>query len=191
MENNLAEIRKSFGFSQEELAEKLKKDVSTISRWERGKTREPFLSPLVNVANRKYQYVKHMMSPDYLEFVEGNDQLCGLFYGEQCMIMAMSKATLKKYPLLRAAYGFNGVSYFKGEGKRLHEDNIDSFRRALVTPGSSALCYVPSYSGIVVTEALKVEFNFVGQQMVYTTSYILDDEEAAKHPAGTMEYIFG
>ena len=60
MSYSLTEIRQSFGFSQEELAQKMGKDVSTISRWERGKTKEPLLSPLVHATNRKYQYIKHL-----------------------------------------------------------------------------------------------------------------------------------
>lgn len=187
----LAEIRKSFGFSQEELAEKMNKDVSTISRWERGKTREPFLSPLVNVANRKYQYVKHMMNPDIAEYVRNNDEMCGLYYGDEYMIMALSKGTLNRYPLLRAAYGFNGSSYFKGEGKRLYEENFHHLKRALSTPGSFAYCEVPQDSGIVVTEALTVEFNFIGQQLVYTVSRFMPPEQAAKCTVGKMEYTFG
>jgi len=182
--DNLADIRKSFGFSQEELAEKMNKDVSTISRWERGKTQEPFLSPLINVANRKYQYVKHMMNPDIAEHVRNNDEMCGLYYGNEFMIMALSKGTLKRYPLLRAAYGFNGVSYFKGEGKRLHEENRDNLKRALITPGSFAYCEVPESSGIVVTEPLTVEFNFIGQRLVYTVSRIMPPEQAAKCNVG-------
>ena len=188
---DLATIRKSFGFSQEQLAEKMNKDVSTISRWERGKTKEPFLSPVINVANRKYQYVKHMMNPDIAEYVQSNDEMCGLYYGVEYMIMALSKGTLKRYPLLRAAYGFNGASYFKGEGKRLHLENKENLKRALSTPGSHAYCEVPRNSGIVVTEPLTVDFNFVGQQLVYTVSRFMEPEQAAKCNVGIMRYTFG
>ena len=187
----LSEIRHSFGFSQEQLAEKMGKDVSTISRWERGVTREPILAPLVNVANRKYQYVKHMMNVDVAEAVKKSNQLCGLYYGKQCMIMVLSNGNLKKYPLLRSAYGFNGASYFKGEANRLFVKNQENLKRALNTPGSYAYCEMPRKSGIIVTEPLIVEFNFIGQKLFQTVSKVMEPAQAAECKVGRIEFTFG
>ena len=188
---SLNEIRQSFGFSQEELAEKLGKDVSTISRWERGKTKPPILSPYVRAANREYQYIRHMIDPALLEHVENDEGLSGLYYGNEFLIICYSKGNLRRFPLLRATYGFTGASYLKGEGKRLYEENMDNLNRALVTPGSLAVSYTPASSGIVVTEPFCVEFHFVGQNLVQGISRQLTDEEVAQYETGRVDYTFG
>lgn len=191
MYDSLSQIRASFGFSQEQLAEKMQKDVSTISRWERGKTREPLLAPLVNVTNRKYQYVKHMMDPNLQDSVVNSSSITGLFYGSAFMIMAMSKGTLNRYPLLRAAYGFQAASYFRSEGKRLYNENIDNLNKALSLPGSSAVCKSPSNSAIVITQALTINFNFVGHGLVHGEAIVMSEEEAKNCKNASAEFIFG
>jgi len=190
MENNLAEIRKSFGFSQEDLADRLGKDVSTISRWEREKSREPLISPLIHSANRKFQYIRNMIDPELIEHVEKQEGLCGLYYGSEFMIICLSRGNLKKYPFLRIAYGYNGASYFKGEGKRLQEENMHNLERALVTPGSFARCYVPGNSGIIVTDPLKMDFNFIGQSIISTISHVMTPDEAEKYTVAQIDYTF-
>lgn len=191
MSNNLAEIRKSFGFSQEQLAERMNKDVSTISRWERGKTREPIISPLIQTANRKYQYIRHMVDPELMAHVHADDGFSGLYYGSEMMIICVSKGKLRKYPFLRATYGFEAASYFKGEGKRLLEENIELHNRALLTPGSTALCFVPGNSSILIKEPFRIEFNFISKNLIYAVSKMLSAEEASAHQVGTIEYVFG
>jgi len=191
MKNNLADIRKSFGISQEQLSERMDKDVSTISRWERGKTREPIISPLIQTANRKYQYIRHMVDPELMAHVHADNGFSGLYYGVEMMIICVSKGKLKKYPFLRATYGFEAASYFKGEGKRLLEENMELHSRALVTPGSSALCFVPGNSSILIKEPFRIEFNFISNNLIYAISRPLTAEEAVDHPVGSIEYIFG
>lgn len=191
MLDSLSEIRACFGFSQEQLAEKMKKDVSTISRWERGKTREPILAPIINVTNRKYQYVKHMMDPNIADSVVDKDSISGIFYGRNFMIMAMSKGTLTHYPLLRAAYGFPAASYFRNEGRRIYLEKMDELDKALSLPGSSAVCEVPAKSGIVITQALKINFEFVGHRLVHGEARIMTEEEAENCKQASIEYIFG
>lgn len=191
MSYSLTEIRQSFGFSQEELAQKMGKDVSTISRWERGKTKEPLLSPLVHATNRKYQYIKHMIDPELFAHVENDEGLSGLYYGNEYFIICYSKGNLRRFPLLRATYGFTGASYLKGEGKRLYDENMDNLNRALLTPGSLAVSYTPASSGIIVTEPFCVEFHFLGQNLVQGISRQLDADEAAQYKTGECHYTFG
>lgn len=191
LNEGLAEIRKSFGLSQEELAERIGKDVSTISRWERGKTREPLLSPLINVANRKYQYVKNMVDPVLLESVYNDDEFSGIYYGMKLMIICMSRGKLKRYPFLRATYGFEAVTYFRGEGRRLYNDNIENMQRGLVTPGSSAIVHVPGNSSILIKEPFRIEFNYLGRSVVYATSRPMNEEEAMQYKTAQMEFFFG
>ena len=191
MYDSLSQVRASFGFSQEQLAEKMRKDVSTISRWERGKTQEPLLAPLVNVTNRKYQYVKHMMDPNLQDSVVNSSSITGLFYGPSFMIMAMSKGTLNRYPLLRAAYGFQAASYFRNEGRRLYDDNIDNLNKALSLPGSSAICKSPPNSAIVITQAVTINFNFVGHGLVHGEAIVMSDNEARNCKNASAEFIFG
>ncbi len=191
MYDSLSQVRASFGFSQEQLAEKMRKDVSTISRWKRGKTREPLLAPLVNVTNRKYQYVKHMMDPNLQDSVVNSSSITGLFYGSCFMIMAMSKGTLNRYPLLRAAYGFKAASYFRNEGRQLYDDNINDLNKALSLPGSSAICKSPSNSAIVITQALTINFNFVGHGLVHGEAIVMSDDETKNCKKASAEFIFG
>lgn len=191
MYNNLSKIRNSFGFSQEQLAEKMEKDVSTISRWERGKTREPVLAPFVNVANRKYQYVRHMMDENIVDSVVNSDSVSGIFYGTNFMIMAMSKGTLANYPLLRSAYGFLASSYFRNEGKRLHQDEMDNLSKALSLPGSSGIWKVPANSGIIISKALVINFEVVGYGLSYVEAHTMPVEEADNFKVATAEFIFG
>jgi len=167
------------------------KDVSTISRWERGKTREPIISPLIQVANRKYQYVRHMVDAELMAHVHADKGFSGLYYGAEMMIICVSQGKLKKYPFLRATYGFEAASYFKGEGKLLFEENSHNHNRALVTPGSSAVCVVPGNSSILIKEPFRIEFNFISKNMIYAVSTPLNVEEAAEHPAAWIEYRFG
>lgn len=191
MKHNLSEIRTSFGFSQEELAAKLGKDVSTISRWERGKTREPLLSPIVHSANRKYQYVKTMMDQEISDYVYSSEKISGLFYSENFMIMTVSKWTLKRYPLLRAAYGFSATSYFRGDAKRLFNEKSKEVKRAFQTPGSSAYCRVPPKSGLVITEGLVIDFKFIGYNLVHVEAHAMTSEEAASCTLANVEFTFG
>ena len=191
MNYSLTEIRKSFGFSQEELAEKMGKGVSTIGRWERGKTKAPFFSPLVQTANRPYQYIKHMIDPELLTHVQNDEGLSGLYYGNEFFIICYSKGNLRRYPLLRASYGFIGASYLKGEGKRLYDENMDNLNKALMTPGSLAVFRTPGNSGVMVTEPYKIEFHFIGLNMVHAISTQMSDEEAAKCKVASIDYMFG
>ena len=191
MENQLSTIRANFGFSQEQLAEKMGKDVSTISRWERGKTREPLLAPLVNVTNRKYQYVKHMLSSDVVEHVTSSPDISALFYGHDLMIVAIGKEALRRYPLLRATYGFSVVSYFKGEARQVYEENLENMRRAFDTPGSSAICYAPPRSGLIIKDGLIIDFGFVGQNLVHADARLMTEQELVENTKPKIEYRFG
>ncbi|MEM0900464.1 MAG: helix-turn-helix transcriptional regulator [Pseudomonadota bacterium] len=189
--SDLSDIRMSFGFSQEQLAERMGKDVSTISRWERGKTKAPLLSPMVHSANRPYQYIRHMIEPELMAHVEADEGLSGLYYGNEFMIICYSRGNLRKFPLLRASYGFKGAGYLKGEGKRLYDKNMDNLNRALSTPGSFAVCRTPRQSGIIVTQAFHIEFSFIGNNLIQAVSREMTDEEAECHPVGSIEYTFG
>ncbi|MEN0040516.1 MAG: helix-turn-helix transcriptional regulator [Pseudomonadota bacterium] len=188
---SLAQIRRSFGFSQEELADRMGRTVSTLSRWERSKTKEPLLSPLVHTANRAYQYVKHMIDPELLRHVESDNGLSGLYYGNEFMIISYSKGNLKRFPLLRATYGFKGAGYLKGAGKRLYDENMDNLNRALATPGSLAVCHTPGQSGIIVTEPFRIEFHFIGNNLAHAISQELATDADIGNPEGSIEYTFG
>ena len=190
MRYSLSEIRQSFGFSQEELAEKMGKDVSTISRWEREKTKPPVLAPLMPTMSRPYQYISSMIDPELLNHVENHVDRVSICYGSDFMVIIHSKGNLRRYPFLRATYGFSGANYFKREGKRLYNENMDNLNRALKTPGSVAICHTPAQSAIIAPEAHRLELHFLGQNLIKVITREMSSEEASEHPVGTIEYTF-
>ena len=107
------------------------------------------------------------------------------------MIMEMSKGTLHKYPLLRAAYGFQAASYFRNEGRRVYEENLEDLKKALALPGSSAVCRAPANSGIVITQAITINFDFVGHGLVHGEAIVMTEEEAKNCHTASIEFVFG
>ena len=132
-----------------------------------------------------------MIEPALLEHVENDEGLSGLYYGNEFLIICYSKGNLRRFPLLRATYGFTGASYLKGEGKRLYDENMDNLNRALVTPGSLAVSYTPKQSGIIVVEPFCVEFHFIGQNLAHGISRDLTKEEISEFAQGRIDYSFG
>ena len=135
----LKEIRRNFGFSQEELAHRIGVSLSTLSRWERQKTKEPVLSAISRKTNRRLQYVKALASPALLEQVQSSPAYTSLHYSNDLMLVECSHKYAQDYPGVPWLIGFPVRNLLLGKSKQHYWENFEQLTKALEIPGASAI----------------------------------------------------
>lgn len=131
----LRDMRRSFGWSQERLAEALEVDVSTISRWERNKTK-PALSSgphigrlLKHVAartgTRALVYGNAMIPEALLTEVKYSPTFRALLYGKTGIFLQASDYYRQRSMLPSIIIGFPLLDLMTSPGREYYLDNVD------------------------------------------------------------------
>lgn len=131
----LRDMRRSFGWSQEQLADTLGVDVSTISRWERSKTRPalangPRIGKLLrHVAARtgtRALLYGHAMIPDaLLTEVKVSPSFRALLYGKTGVFIQVSDYYRQRSLLPAIIIGFPLLDLMTGVGREFYLRNVD------------------------------------------------------------------
>lgn len=131
----LREMRRSFGWSQEVLAEALGVDVSTISRWERNKTKPaittgPRIGKLLrHVAarsgTRALLYGQAMIPEALLTEVKVSPSFRSLLYGKTGIFIQVSDYYRQHSFLPSLIVGFPLLDLMSGPGREFYLKNVD------------------------------------------------------------------
>lgn len=126
----LKEMRRSFGWTQRELADEMDVDVATISRWERGKTQPSMVngSRVGRIAwnmtsgngNRGYLYGNAMVPPRIMTEVTHDPGWTFLAWGERLLLIAISEGARRKFPIVQHILGHEAADMLIGEGRELY-----------------------------------------------------------------------
>ena len=132
---DLREMRRSFGWSQERLAEALEVDVSTISRWERNKTRPALASGprigrlLKHVAartgTRALVYGNAMIPESLLTEVKYSPTFRSLLYGKTGVFLQASDYYRKRSMLPSIIVGFPLLDLMTSPGREYYLQHVD------------------------------------------------------------------
>lgn len=134
---SLRQIREDFGWTQQDLAHRIGVSLSTLIRWEKRRTKEPFISAVTRKTNRRLHYLLAMVDPDVIRRVEEADSYMTLHHGEDLLAVACSKKYIAHYPALAMVLGFPTAPLIMGTARRQYFDNMDTIRKGLRLPGSA------------------------------------------------------
>ena len=127
---DLRALRTSFGWSQESLAEQLGVDVTTVSRWERGKTREPITGTIIEAIGRnvfsgrstRLAAYAETVIPAGLKFaVDEHPGLRFLFLSDELVMIRASREAVRAYPLMHTVMGVPFEKFMAERYKREYE----------------------------------------------------------------------
>lgn len=131
----LREMRRSFGWSQERLAEALGVDVTTVSRWERNKTKPALATGprigrlLKHVAARsgtRALLYGHAMIPDaLLTEVKISPTYRSLLYGKSGVFIQVSDYYKQRSLLPSIIIGFPLLDLMTNPGREFYLRNVD------------------------------------------------------------------
>lgn len=131
----LRDMRRSFGWSQERLAEALGVDVTTVSRWERNKTKPALATGprigrlLKHVAARsgtRALLYGHAMIPDaLLTEVKVSPSYRALLYGKSGVFIQVSDYYRQRSLLPSIIIGFPLLDLMTGQGREFYLRNVD------------------------------------------------------------------
>ena len=131
----LREMRRGFGWSQERLAEALGVDVTTVSRWERNKTKPalatgPRIGRLMkHIAARsgtRALLYGHAMIPDsLLTEVKISPTYRSLLYGKSGVFIQVSDYYRQRSLLPSIIIGFPLLDLMTGPGRSFYLENVD------------------------------------------------------------------
>lgn len=138
MNKSLRTIREDLGWSQADLAHRIGVSLSTLSRWERGRTKEPLISAVVRKTNRRLHYLLAMSGDSLIKQVEESPTYTSLHHGDDMMLVACSKKYMQDYPGLSMLIGFPIANILLGKAKRHYNENLELMQKALCSPGSTA-----------------------------------------------------
>lgn len=176
-------VRESFGWTQEDLADELRVAVSTLSRWERKKTKAPLIAGLSRKTNRRFSYLDAMLDEDMTRAIRESDKFGALFHGEDLFTVAISQGTIRDYPLVRASLGFPIQGLLRGETKRVYYENKDKFDAAIRMGHTSAVWHAPiprSKEPLgIVTHGKRLYINFLGQGLIHVEGRNLTEEDGS------------
>jgi transcriptional regulator with XRE-family HTH domain len=133
--DELREMRRSFGWSQQTLAEGLGVDVSTISRWERSKTKPALVNGprigklLKHVAARsgtRALLYGHAMIPEHLlTEVRVSPSFRALLYGKSGVFIEVSDHYRRSSMLPNIIIGFPLLDLMSGQGREHYLKHVD------------------------------------------------------------------
>jgi transcriptional regulator with XRE-family HTH domain len=133
--DELREMRRNFGWSQEQLAETLGVDVTTISRWERNKTRPalaqgPRIGKLLrHVAarsgTRALLYGNAMIPDALLTEVKYSPSFRSLLYGKTGIFIQVSDYYRQRSMLPSIIIGFPLLDLMTSPGREHYLENVD------------------------------------------------------------------
>ena len=189
---SLAEIRKSFGWTQEDIADHLNVAVSTVSRWERSKTKQPQIAGVSRLTNRRLSYLLAMVDNEFILDVEGSEGFDAIFHGKDLFFVAASKKGMSKKPVLRQIIGFPIVPLLVGEGKRVFNENVELFIKAVEECNCSLWWWAPVQNRLstmgLMNQGLELVANFMPGSVIHMQGRLLDPEESKNNPVGRMEF---
>lgn len=133
--DELRDMRRSFGWSQERLAETLGVDVTTISRWERNKTKPslthgPRIGKLLrHVAarsgTRALLYGNAMIPDGLLTEVKYSPTFRALLYGKTGVFIQVSDYYRERSMLPSIIIGFPLLDLMTSPGREFYLENVD------------------------------------------------------------------
>ena len=131
----LRDMRRSFGWSQERLAEALGVDVTTISRWERNKTKPSLASGprigkllrhvAVRSGTRPLLYGHAMIPEPLLTDVKYSPTFRALLYGKTGIFIQVSDYYRQRSLLPAIIVGFPLLDLMTSPGKEFYLANVD------------------------------------------------------------------
>ena len=133
--DELRDMRRTFGWSQERLAEVLGVDVTTISRWERTKSKPALASGprigrlLKHVASRsgtRALLYGHAMIPEsLLTEVKFSPSFRALLYGKSGVFIQVSDYYRQRSILPSIVIGFPLLDLMTGQGREFYLKHVD------------------------------------------------------------------
>lgn len=137
-ELSLKNIRRSFGWTQEDLADALKVSVSSLSKWERGRTKQPLIASATRVTNRRLRYLQAMIPEETKDYVNSSPREKGLLHGEDLFVVCVSEGLAKHSPIIRSLIGMSCLPFLKADVKQQLLQNRLEVQEAFRRPGSIA-----------------------------------------------------
>ncbi|MCG7573177.1 helix-turn-helix domain-containing protein [Phaeobacter sp. CNT1-3] len=185
----LSNIRNTFGWSQDELADALKISPSTLSRWERSPKVLNHLAVSRRHPNRTLAYLRAMIEPSILDGVMESNRIGGLFYGENYVLVAVTQGMARRYHLTNAAVGFPAMPFVRGVAAKVIEQHIDQIRSVAKTPGAGAIWRIPADLSMIVKDGWTISFNAIGQGLVSADVELMREDEAHLHEGAPVEFF--
>lgn len=190
----LSGIRRSFGWTQEDLADELGVAVSTLSRWERKKTAEPVLAAISRKTNRRWQYVNAMVPDDVIAANRAAPGISCILHGEDFMVLDVCDELRAKNRLTAAVVGFPASGLVRGETKRVVMDKWDEIRLAIGSGKASATWWAPIPPSDpkvgIIKHGVSALIEFLPGEVIVLTGRPLSDAESAERPVGELEFYW-
>lgn len=167
MNRSLREIREDFGWSQADLAHRIGVSLSTLSRWEQGRTKEPLISAVVRKTNRRLHYLLAMSGDSLIKQVEESPAYTSLHHGDDMMLVTCSKKYMQDYPGLSMLIGFPIANLLLGKSRKHYKENLELMQKAISCPGSTATWVTEDIStAAFVMRGKAMQIMIVGPKLV-------------------------